>query len=70
MSSTLFDAQPYDEATERRRRIRIVCAIVAVIAIAALLCFNRYWPEEHRVDQFFRRSAGQELRGGLRNLDE
>jgi hypothetical protein len=53
MSTSLFDAQPYDEAKARRRHIYIVGAIVAVIAIATLLWFNRYWPEEHRVKQFF-----------------
>lgn len=53
MPSTLFDAQPYDEAAERRRHLRIACAIAVVIAIAALLWFNRYWPQERRVDRFF-----------------
>ena len=53
MSSTLFDAQPYDEAAERRRRLRIVCAIAALIVIAALLWVNRYYPEERRVNHFF-----------------
>jgi hypothetical protein len=53
MSSILFDAQPYDEAAARRRRILIAAAILAVIAVAALLFFNRFWPEEHRVNQFF-----------------
>jgi len=53
MSSILFDAQPYDEAAARRRRILIAAAILAVIAVAALLFFNRFWPEEHKVNQFF-----------------
>lgn len=53
MSSILFDAQPYDEAKARRRRIWIAAAILAVIAVAALLWFNRYYPEERRVNQFF-----------------
>jgi hypothetical protein len=52
-TSTLFGAQPYDEAAERRRRIRIACAIAALIVIATVLWFNRYWPEERRVKQFF-----------------
>jgi len=52
-TSTLFGAQPYDEAAERRRRIRIACAIAALIVIATVLWFNRYWPEERRVTQFF-----------------
>ncbi len=53
MSTSLFDAQPYDEAKARRRTMYIAGSIVAVIAIAALLWFNRYWPEERRVKQFF-----------------
>jgi hypothetical protein len=52
-TSTLFGAQPYDEAAERRRRVRIACAIAALIVIATVLWFNRYWPEERRVTQFF-----------------
>lgn len=53
MSTSLFNAQPYDEAKARRRRIWIAIAIVAVIAIATLLWFQRYWPEERRVNRFF-----------------
>jgi hypothetical protein len=53
MSTSLFDAQPYDEAKARRRRLWIAGAIVAVLSIAALLWFNRYWPEERQVKQFF-----------------
>jgi hypothetical protein len=55
MSTSLFDAQPYDEAKARRRRIWIAVAVVAVISISTLLWFNRYWPEERRVEQFFAR---------------
>lgn len=54
MSTTsLFNAQPYDEAKARRRRIRIAVVIFVVLAIAAALWFNRYWPEERRVGRFF-----------------
>jgi hypothetical protein len=63
MSSILFDAQPYDEAAERRRRIWIACAIAAVIVIAVLLWFNRYWPEERRVEQFFSQLQAQQFEG-------
>ena len=60
---TLFDAPPYDEAAERRRRIGITCAVAAVIAIAAVLWFNRYWPEERRVGQFFTQLEAQNFEG-------
>ena len=63
MSTSLFDAQPYDEAKARRRRLYIIVAIVAIIAIAALLWFNRYWPEERRVKQFFAQLQTQNYEG-------
>jgi hypothetical protein len=53
MSSSLFGAPPYDEARARRRRIWIACLVAAVVLIAALLWFNRFWPEERRTEQFF-----------------
>jgi hypothetical protein len=62
-TSTLFGALPYDPAAERRRRIRIACAIAAVIAIAALLWFNRYWPEKRRVERFFAQLESNQFEG-------
>jgi hypothetical protein len=59
MSSTLFGAPPYDESRARRRRIWIACAIAAGILLAALLWFNRYWPEERRTEQFFAQLEAQ-----------
>ncbi len=53
MATTLFDHQPYDPVRERRKRIRIIAAVVVILALAALVWFLRYWPEEHRVDGFF-----------------
>lgn len=53
MSTTLFNSKPYDPARERRRNIIIVSLIVAVLVAAVLLWWFRYWPEEHKVDQFF-----------------
>jgi hypothetical protein len=50
---TLFEAQPYDEARARRRRAIIVVAVAVVIVIAAVLWLNRFYPEEHVVNQFF-----------------
>lgn len=63
MSTSLFDAQPYDEAKARRRRIRIASTIIAIIAIAAVLWFNRYWPEERRVERFFAQLQTQNFEG-------
>ena len=63
MSSILFDAQPYDEAAARRRHLWTAAAIIAVIAVAALLWFNRYWPEERRVNQFFAQLEAKNFEG-------
>ena len=50
---TLLDAQPYDPAKARRRKIEIAVAVVAVIVLAALTWMYRNWPEERVVDKFF-----------------
>jgi hypothetical protein len=50
---TLLDAQPYDPAKARRRKIAITAAIVGVIVLAAMAWMYRNWPEEHAVDKFF-----------------
>jgi hypothetical protein len=50
---TLLDAQPYDPAKARRRKIAITATVVVVILLAALAWMNRNWPEEHAVDKFF-----------------
>jgi hypothetical protein len=50
---TLLDAQPYDAARARRRKIVITLSVVFVIILAALAWFYRNWPEEHAVDRFF-----------------
>ena len=63
MSSTLFDAQPYDEAAARRRRIWIAASLIAAIAIAALLWFNRYWPETRPVNRFFAQLQAKNYEG-------
>lgn len=50
---TLLDAQQYDPAKERRRRIRVIGSVVLVLVLAALGWAYRNWPEEHVVDRFF-----------------
>ena len=50
---TLLDAQPYDAARARHRKIVITLSVVFVIILAALAWFYRNWPEEHAVDRFF-----------------
>jgi hypothetical protein len=50
---TLLDAQQYDPARERRRRVRIISIVASVLVLAALGWAYRDWPEEHAVDRFF-----------------
>jgi hypothetical protein len=50
---TLLDAQTYDFAKARRRKIKIIAGIVVVIVLAALAWMYRNWPEERVVDKFF-----------------
>lgn len=53
MTTTLFEAQPYDFAKARRRRIWISSVIIAVLVIGFLLWWYRFLPYERRVDHFF-----------------
>ncbi|HLX82589.1 MAG TPA: hypothetical protein VKR59_01740 [Terriglobales bacterium] len=50
---TLLDAQTYDFAKARRRKITIAITIVSVLVLAGLAWMYRNWPEEHTVDKFF-----------------
>ena len=50
---TLLDATPYDPGPSRRRKIRILAAVVVILVLAAVAWTNRYWSEERAVDKFF-----------------
>ena len=50
---TLLDATPYDPAPARRRKIRILAAVIVIFVLAAVVWMNRYWSEERVVDKFF-----------------
>ncbi len=50
---TLMDAQQYDPTRERRRRIRIVAAILVVLVLGGLAWTYRYWPERRVAGKFF-----------------
>ena len=50
---TLLDAKQYDAGKERRRNQRRIMAVLAILIVAALAWWFRYWPEEHIVGQFF-----------------
>lgn len=60
---TLLDAQQYDAAKERRRKIKIALIVAAVVVLAALAWVYRNWPEEHAVDRFFVALQKQDYEG-------
>ncbi len=50
---TLLDAQPFDTARARRRKIKIVAAIIFVLVLVVAAWMYRNWPEERVVSIFF-----------------
>ena len=50
---TLLDAQEYDAEKARKRKKRIISAILIVIVVAFLGWWFRYWPEERVAGHFF-----------------
>ncbi len=50
---TLLDAQPYDAARSRRRRMWIMTLVVAVLLGAWLAYHFRNYPERTTVNRFF-----------------
>ena len=53
MASTIFTAPQYDPEKYKRRNRLIWTIVLAVLLIAALGWYFRYWPQEHLVDKFF-----------------
>jgi len=53
MSSTLFEAPPYDPEKGRRRTKLLIAIVSAIVIVAAVLYIFRNWPEERVVDHFF-----------------
>ncbi len=50
---TLLDAKEYDPQKERKRRARIISAIVVLLVLGFLGWWFRYWPEERVAEHFF-----------------
>ncbi len=50
---TLLDAEPYDPAHERRRRLKIGGVVALILVLAGVAWLNRNWTEERVVDRFF-----------------
>ena len=56
---TLMDAEQYDPARDRRRRIRI-CVVVVVLIVAAWVVYHcRNYPERNAARKFFAALQGQ-----------
>ena len=53
MSMTLLDANQYDPEKTRKKRNRLLSAILIVIVLAFLGWWFRYWPQERIVGHFF-----------------
>jgi hypothetical protein len=53
MSTTIFTAKEYDPQKEHRRWQVIIAIASIVIILAGVGYLFRYWPYEHRVNQFF-----------------
>jgi hypothetical protein len=50
---TLMDAEAYDPARDRRRKIKITGVAVLILLLAGIGWMYRNWPEEHAVGRFF-----------------
>jgi len=50
---TLLDAKEYDSAGEKRRLVRTIAIVAAVLVLAAVIWFNRFWPQKRIADRFF-----------------
>ena len=50
---TLLDAKEYHPEKERKKRTRIISAIVLVLFLLFVGWWNRFWPEKHVADKFF-----------------
>jgi hypothetical protein len=50
---TLLDAREYDPEKERRKKVRIISAILFLLLVGFLLWWFRYWPEQRVADHFF-----------------
>jgi hypothetical protein len=57
---TLLDAKEYDPQQPRRRRSRIISALVLLAVLGSVGWWFRYWPEERVVGRFFAALQKQE----------
>ena len=61
---TLLDAKEYDPEKERRKKVRILSAIVFLLLAAFFLWWFRYWPEQRVAEHFFDALQKQDYESG------
>ena len=59
---TLLDATEYDPARERKRKMRIITAIVVLVLLLSVGWWFRYMPEEMIVGHFFTALQAQDYK--------
>src|ERR1700736_6005979 len=50
---TLLDAKEYDPGRERKKKVRIISAILFLLVAGCFIWWFRYFPEERVADHFF-----------------
>jgi hypothetical protein len=50
---TLLDAKDYHPELDRKKRVRIFTIVIVILALAVVVWWNRFWPEEHVAKKFF-----------------
>jgi hypothetical protein len=61
---TLLDAKEYDPEKERRKKVRIISAVVCLLLAGFFLWWFRYWPEERVAEHFFDALQKQDYESG------
>jgi hypothetical protein len=61
---TLLDAKEYDPGKERRKKVRIISAVVFLLLAGFFLWWFRYWPEERVAEHFFDALQKQDYESG------
>jgi hypothetical protein len=59
---TLLDAKEYNPEKDRKRRNLIISIIAAVLVLASLGWWFRYWPEERVASRFFNALQSQDFK--------
>ena len=59
---TLLDAKQYDPEKARKKRNRILSAILIIVVLAFLAWIFRYWPQERIVGKFFQALQKQDYK--------